>query len=192
LAKIKDGTCISVIQQSFLDAGFADFKLISLGGDNVLLHPCVEGDSMELFNSVADFVGNFLCDFRPWTKDASVPYERGAWVECYGVPLHSWNDIFFLELASTRGRLLKIDDVTVNKEKMDFARFLIATSELKELNYVVHFMIDGRVYPIRFIEDLEFGFADDACLAEYEDDNKSNCSAPVGMQEDEPLVDAIV
>ena len=68
-------------------------------------------------------------------------------MRCFGVPLHAWNYIFFLELASTRCRLLKIDDVTVNKERMDFARFLIATHELKELNYVVHFMIDGRRYP---------------------------------------------
>jgi len=78
LAKIKNGMCISVIQQSFLDAGFLDFKLISLGGDNVLLHPCVEGDVMEIFNSAADLIGNFLCDCRPWTKDVSVPYERSA------------------------------------------------------------------------------------------------------------------
>lgn len=62
LAKIKDGTCISVIQQSFVDAGFEDFKLIPLGGDNVLLHLYVEGDVMELFTSAANFVGNFLCD----------------------------------------------------------------------------------------------------------------------------------
>ena len=156
LAKIKNGLCFSFIQQAFVDAGFLDFKLISMGGDNVLLHPCAEGDVMELSNSAADFVGNFLCDCRPWSQDASVSYERGAWIRCYGVPLHAWNDIFFLELASTRGRLLKIDDTTVNKEKLDYARFLIATFELKELNYVVQFLIDGRVYPIRVIEDLEF------------------------------------
>jgi len=162
-----------------------------MGGDNVLLHLCVEGDVMKLFNSAADFVGNFLCDCRLWSKDSNMPYERGAWIRCYGVPLHAWNDIFFLELASTRGRLLKIDDATVKKEKMDYARFLIATSDLKELNYVVHFLIDGKVYPIRFIEDLEFAFADDACLTEFEDD-KSLSSIPECIHEDEPLVDALV
>lgn len=67
LAKIKDGTCISAIKQAFVEAGFNMFKLIALGGYNVLLHPCVEGDVMELFKSATDFVGNFLCDFRPWT-----------------------------------------------------------------------------------------------------------------------------
>jgi len=120
LAKIKNGTCISIIQQSFIDAGFVDFKVISLGGDNVLLHPCVEGDVMVLFNSAADLIGNFFDDCRPWKKDVDVPYERGAWVRCYGVPLHAWNNIFFLELASSHGRLLKIDEVTINKRKNGF------------------------------------------------------------------------
>lgn len=50
IAKIKNGCCLSVVQQSFLDAGFVDFRLISLGGDNVLLHPGMEGDVMEIFN----------------------------------------------------------------------------------------------------------------------------------------------
>jgi len=50
---------------------------------------------------------------------------------------------------------------------MDFACFLIATSELKELNYVAHFMIDGRKYPNRFIQYLEYGFVEDACLPEF-------------------------
>jgi len=108
------------------------------------------------------------------------------------VPLLAWNKIIFLELASTQGRLLIIDDVTINKDIMDFARFLISISELKELNVVVNFLIDGRVYPIRFIDDLEFGFTEDACLAEFVADNKSQCSAPYCMQEKEPLVDAPV
>jgi hypothetical protein len=59
-------------------------------------------------------------------------------VRFYGVPLHAWNGIFFLELASTQCRLLKTDDVTINKDIMDFAHLLIATSELKELNVVVN------------------------------------------------------
>ncbi|GAU21894.1 hypothetical protein TSUD_33910 [Trifolium subterraneum] len=46
--------------------------------------------------------------------------------------------------------------------------------------------------PIRIIEDTKFGFAKDACLLEREDDNKSRCSAPKCLQEDEQLVEAFV
>jgi len=98
----------------------------------------------------------------------------------------------YLYMLGTQGRLLRIDDVTINKDRMDFARFLVATSELKELNVVVKFLIDGRVFPIHFIEKLKFGFTEDACLVEFEADNKFECSTPDCMQEEEPLVDALV
>ncbi|MCI92227.1 hypothetical protein A2U01_0113523, partial [Trifolium medium] len=29
-----------------------------------------------------------------WEKNA-LPYQRGAWVRLYGVPLHAWNVQFF-------------------------------------------------------------------------------------------------
>ncbi|GAU27978.1 hypothetical protein TSUD_373730 [Trifolium subterraneum] len=190
--KLKRGCCLSIVQQSFRDAGFTEFRLISLGGDKVLLHPCVEGDGMSISQEAEDFIGNFLEECSPWMKVSSVNYERGAWVRCYGVPLHAWNNIFFAELAETQGRFLDIDDCTVNKERLDYARMLIATSSLKEVNVIEKVLIDDRVVPIRIIEDKNFEFADDACLIECEDDNKSQCSSTACMQEDEQLVDAFV
>ncbi|GAU46718.1 hypothetical protein TSUD_244120 [Trifolium subterraneum] len=75
---------------------------------------------------------------------------------------------------------------------MDYARLLIATTNLKEINGVVSVVIDNKVFCIRIIVDIEFGYATDACLVEYADDNKSECSAHSGMHADEPLVDAFV
>ena len=192
LAKLKNDYCLSFVQQSFLDVGFDDFRLISLGGDNVLLHPGVVGDVVELFSTAADLIGNFWEDCRPWTKETIVNYERGAWVRCYGVPIQAWNNIFFLELAATQGLLLKIDDFTINKDRMDYARLLVATPLLKEINVIEEVWIDGKKFPIRIIEDIKFGFAKDACLVECEDDNNSQCSIPEGFKEDEPIVDALV
>jgi len=100
--------------------------------------------------------------------------------------------LFFLELAATQGWLLQIDDCTINKYRMDYARFLIATPMLKEINVTEDVWIDGRSSPISIIEDVEFGFAEDACLVEYENDNNSQCSISEGFKEDEPLVDALV
>jgi hypothetical protein len=39
------------------------------------------------------------------------------------------------ELAETIGRLLKIDDATFNKDRMDYARFMIVTPSLSEINF---------------------------------------------------------
>lgn len=69
LEKIKNGCCVSFIQQSFEDAGFLDLKLISLGGDNVLLYPQGDGVVMEVISEAAAFFDNFLSEVIPWSKD---------------------------------------------------------------------------------------------------------------------------
>ena len=86
LAKLKNDYCLSVVQQSFLDAGFVDFRLISLGGDNVLLHPGVEGEVVELFIAAANLISNFLEDCRPWTKETIVNYESVGTKMCLTLP----------------------------------------------------------------------------------------------------------
>jgi hypothetical protein len=55
LAKIKNGCGVSFIQQSFEDVGFLDLKLISLGGDNVLLYPQGHGVVMEVILKLLNF-----------------------------------------------------------------------------------------------------------------------------------------
>jgi len=113
-------------------------------------------------------------------------------VRCYGIPIRAWNSVFFMDLSSFFGRLLKIDDQALNKNGMDYARLLISTSILKEVNSFESICIDGRIYPICLIEDFEFGLADDACLVEYEDDHKFSFSEPDYVQNDEPAVDTLL
>jgi len=75
---------------------------------------------------------------------------------------------------------------------MDYTRFLVATPLLKEINVTEEVWIDGQIFPIRIIDDIEFGFAEYVCFVECEDDNKSQCSIPEVLKEDEPIVDALV
>jgi hypothetical protein len=114
------------------------------------------------------------------------------WLSCYGISIHAWNSVFFVELASIFGRLLKIDDPTLLKERLDYSRLSVTTSILKELNVVEVFWIHGKKYPIQINEDLEFGLTDDVCLVEYEDDNKSVHYELACLHDEEPLVETLV
>lgn len=60
---------------------------------------------------------NFLYDCLPWSKDSTITYEKGSWEIFYDISIHTWNNVFYVELASLRGRLLNIDEVTLNKER---------------------------------------------------------------------------
>jgi len=119
-------------------------------------------------------------------------YGRGAWVWCYGILLHAWNASFLVVIAASKGRLLKIDECTSDRVRLDYARHLITTRLLGEINNVDEFWIDGKKFMIWFAEDLEFGLDEDVCLVEYEDEKGSHCSESVCLQEDEPLVENLV
>jgi hypothetical protein len=85
-----------------------------------------------------------------------------------------------------------VDECTVNKVRLDYARLFLTTSQFSEINGVQKLYVDGVPFSVRLVEDLEFGLAEDACLVEYEADNASHCSEPVCMQDDVPLVDTLV
>jgi len=60
--------------------------------------------------------------------------ERGAWVRIYGVPLQAWNVDFFKFCVYDCGRLLRVDDFTLDKARFDYGRVLISTPSLEIIN----------------------------------------------------------
>ncbi|GAU32903.1 hypothetical protein TSUD_152630 [Trifolium subterraneum] len=83
LARLKQGWCFSVVQQSILDAGLEGLRLIAMGGDRVLIHQESDGSVENLFQDAAAILNNFLEDCKPWVMGDGCVYERGAWLRCY-------------------------------------------------------------------------------------------------------------
>ncbi|MCI82077.1 hypothetical protein A2U01_0103351, partial [Trifolium medium] len=68
-------------------------------------------------------------------KEVVTP-QRGAWVRLYGIPLHAWNEDFFKLCVPDCGRYLSADICTVERDRLDYARILIATPALEVVNCV--------------------------------------------------------
>jgi hypothetical protein len=81
-----------------------------------------------------------------WDKEA-VPFQRGAWVRLYGIPIHAWSE--------------------------DFARVLISTPSLEIISRVDKLLIDGQMVDIKIVEECGVNIGEDACLFEDEDEQKS-------------------
>ena len=63
----------------------------------------------------------------------------------YGVPLQAWNLEFFKLCVYDCGRLLKVDDSTLDKFCFDYARVLISTSSLDLIVTGAKVMVDGVI-----------------------------------------------
>lgn len=105
----------------------------------------------------------------------------------------SLEQCLFCGFGSDTCRLLKIDDSTLNEERLDYAQLSISICILTELNVVEDLWIDGRKFSIRIIVDPEFGLAIDVRMVEYEDDHNMSVGVEtVCMHDEEPLVEAVM
>jgi hypothetical protein len=103
----------------------------------------------------------------------------------YGVPLNAWNVEFFKLRVFDCGRFVRADDCSADKDRLDFARVLIATSELDIVTRIERVLVDGVQVEIKIVEEWGYAMGEDTCL--FEEDNGSESSqADVDVGCDEP------
>ncbi|XP_045797610.1 uncharacterized protein LOC123891756 [Trifolium pratense] len=108
-----------------------------------------------------------------WEKESS-SYRRGAWVCLYGVPLHAWNEQFFQLCVFESGRFLRTDCCSVGKNRLDFARVLIATPELDLIKSSVTALVDGIQVEIKIVEEWGYSMGEDSCLIDEESESEES------------------
>ncbi|MCI15962.1 sulfate transporter, partial [Trifolium medium] len=126
-------------------------------------------DVMDIIVGAAQFFRHFFSAYVRWDREI-MPFQRGAYLRLYGIPLHAWNESFFKLCVMDCGRYLCTDACTLEKERFDFARVLVATSSMEVLNVVEELLVDGVRVEIKIIEEWGFNLGDDACLLEKEEE----------------------
>ena len=169
VVSVVNGEVIPVIQRRIFDVGFDKLVIIPLGADKVFLRSLDDSDVSILFSQAPEFFDNFFSRPVRWSKDVSIR-ERGAWVHIYGVSLHAWNNDFFKLCVMDCGHLLKIDDITLERDRFDYARILLSITSLEVINTEAQIMVDGVLFDLRVIEEWGYSLGEDACLLDEEQD----------------------
>lgn len=160
---VLNGDAIPVHQRRIFYAGFDTLEIIPLGDDKVFLRTTDDGEVSFLLSQVAEFFNNFFTSPVRWNKGI-VNRERGAWVRIYGTPLHAWNINFFKFCVLDCGRLLQADEFTFEKQRLDYARVLVATSSLEVINLMSKIVVDEAIIELKIIEERGFSLGEDTCL----------------------------
>ncbi|XP_045791437.1 uncharacterized protein LOC123886142 [Trifolium pratense] len=191
VATISNGEAIHVVQNRIMDAGFSDLVLIPMGADKVFVRSSDNIDAKSMINNAKNFFKLVFSSWTTWDKETS-PYRRGAWVRLYGVPLHAWNEQFFQLCVFECGGFLRTDSCSAEKNRLDFARVLIATPELDIIKRSVTVLVDGTQVEIKIVEEWGYAMGEDACLFEDESEAESSCGE--GQEDPEVLrnVDELV
>ena len=165
VASVLNGDVIPMLQRRIFDAGFAKLVIIPLGADKVFLRSLDDEDVGPMLSEAADFFNQIFSTPVRWNKNTGV-HERGAWLRIYGVPLHAWNYDFFKLCVYDCGRLLRVDDVTVDRDRFDYARVLVSTSSLDIIKTEAHVVVNGVLLDFQLIEEWGYAVGEDACLLE--------------------------
>ena len=64
-----------------------------MGADRVLLRSSSDVHSLSIITDAKEFFDHFFTNFVQWEKK-NFPFQRGAWLRIYGVPIHAWNESF--------------------------------------------------------------------------------------------------
>jgi len=121
-----------------------------------------------------------------------VPFHRGAWLRVYGVPVHAWSEDCFKLCVLDCGRYLRTDGCTLNRERFDYARVLVATSSLDIVNVTDSILIDGVEVNIKMCEEWGFNLGDDTCLYDVEEgSNSSNDDGHTDLPRDPDAVNNV-
>lgn len=103
-----------------------DIDIIPLGADKVFVHSLSDMDVSAVVSEAKPFFDMIFSNLTSWTKTV-LPFQRGAWIRLYGILLHAWNENFFTLCVFECGRYLKADNCSLNRERFNYARVLIAT-----------------------------------------------------------------
>jgi hypothetical protein len=196
VATIRKGEVISVVRSRIADAGFTDVDVTLLGADKVFLRSKAGLDVATVLASASEFFKIIFSTWGRWEAQA-IPFQRGAWVRLYGIPLHAWNEDFFRLCVFDCGRFLRADNYIVEKDRLDFARVLIATSSLAVVKRVERLLVDGAIVDVHVIEEWGYDLGDDAFLlvddrvteASLQGDEELRCDPEASHQVDKLVED---
>ncbi|GAU30969.1 hypothetical protein TSUD_63800 [Trifolium subterraneum] len=175
VATVLNGEAIPVVQNRITDAGFKDVDIIPMGADKVFVRSSEGVDVMSIVSSANEFFRLVFSNWTRWDKELQ-PYHRGAWIRLYGVPLNAWNVNFFKLCMFNCGRFLRADLCSADKDRLDFARVLIATPFLDIISRVEKVMVDGVLVEIKMVEEWGYALGEDTCLFEEETETEASQS----------------
>ncbi|WJX25076.1 hypothetical protein P8452_14151 [Trifolium repens] len=164
VATVNNGEAIPVVETRIADAGFSDLVIIPMGADKVFIRRTEGGDALDTVGGAVEFFNLVFSNWTRWEKDGR-PYQRGAWVRLF----------------------VRADSCSAEKDRLDFARVLIATSDLSIVNRVERVLVDGTQVDIKIVEEWGYALGEDTCLFEEEDGSEPS-QADEDAAQDEPEI----
>ena len=152
IGKMLRAADVQSIKESFILGGFNVVRVRILGGMYVLLSCEEEGQIKRLIAENKEWFEGFFESIVPWDDSFAVS-EKIAWFRCRGLPLALWSNQCFERIGGLVGKLVKIDEGTISKEVLEYARLCIRIPLGEEVRLARSVRINDRVCQVYFEEE---------------------------------------
>jgi len=149
LLKVADA---QTVKKSFILGGFNLVRVRYLGERYVLLSCEEEGLIERLITDNKEWFEGIFGSIVPW-DDSFVVAEKIAWFRCRGIPLTLWSNQCFEHIGALIGKLEAVDEGTVSKEVLEYARLRIRLQLGEEARLTKSVRINDRVFQVYFEEE---------------------------------------
>jgi len=133
-------------------------KLRSLGEKFVLLSCDEVGLLEEIVAGNKDLLDGIFKSIVPWDDSFAVG-KKFVWIHCRGIPLALWSNQCFESVGSLVGALVEVDNATVTREVVDFARLRVRILVGSDTRMVKQVQINGTFCNVSFEEESEVSLA---------------------------------
>ncbi|ESW15862.1 hypothetical protein PHAVU_007G108700, partial [Phaseolus vulgaris] len=140
------------IKESFFLSGINSVKLRSLGEKFVLLSCDEAGLLEEIVAGNKDLLDGIFESIVPWDDSFAVG-KKFVWVRCRGIPLALWSNQCFESVGSLVGALVEVDNATVTREVVEFARLRVRIPVGSDTRMVKQVQINGTFCNVSFEEE---------------------------------------
>jgi hypothetical protein len=144
---------IMTIVYHLWNEGLYALSVTPMGGKKVIIEVEKRLDFNSYVQNVDGILSSWFESFHSWNPK-EVAEERMVWVRCQGLPFQAWDDDFIVSLNNMLDCFVSLDSSTMNKNRLDVVRILILTSSWDAIQKIINVHIDGHVFPIHVVEDV--------------------------------------
>ncbi|KAL9246158.1 hypothetical protein vseg_019730 [Gypsophila vaccaria] len=179
-------------------------KLSFLPNGLFLVHFPTEDAQQQVLQGGFHLFDNKPLIIQPWSSDLELikaPVTRvPVWIRLYKVNLKYWGENCLIKIASEIGKVLKLDERTIQKTHLEFARVMVEMEINQELKYEIEFedefdqvdyiMVDYEWKPVSCKGCQGFGHQETECRRKLDPGTKQvwRPKAQQAVQVPEPVV----
>ncbi|KAJ0805831.1 putative RNA recognition motif domain, nucleotide-binding alpha-beta plait domain superfamily [Helianthus annuus] len=153
VARVLDLQILRKLNIFLWEAGFKEVGIQYIGGFSVLLSFNIASDASGFMDN-KEVWKDWFSKVDIW-KGQSLPFERLAWINIFGVPPHLLDSLVFDGIGRKYGKIAQGSQLSENDDDLSFDRLGILTDTGNKISGLVNLRWQDKIYRVWVVEESD-------------------------------------